>query len=85
MPRERSPDREKAFEIYKEHNGNIDLVEISKILGISERQSKNWKPKDDWDNNKVEQSKTNRIDTNKKDIIRIEPKTSKVLRLKTRN
>ncbi|MDU7967668.1 MAG: phage terminase small subunit-related protein, partial [Paeniclostridium sordellii] len=26
MARVRSPNRDKAYEIYKEHNGNIDLV-----------------------------------------------------------
>lgn len=31
MARVRSPARDKAFEIYKKNNGNIDLVEIAKI------------------------------------------------------
>lgn len=31
MARARSPNRDKAFEIYKNHGGNIDLVQIDKI------------------------------------------------------
>ena len=32
MPRARSPNREKALEIYKEHKGNIENRQIAKIL-----------------------------------------------------
>ncbi len=35
MARVRSPNRDKAFEIYKNYAGNIDLVEIANILNIS--------------------------------------------------
>lgn len=48
MPRERSPNRDKAFEIYKEHEGNIDLVEIAKTLGVSDGTIRGWKNKDKW-------------------------------------
>lgn len=48
MPRERSPNRDKAFEIYKGHKGNIDLVEIAKTLGISDGTVRGWKNKDKW-------------------------------------
>ena len=49
MARVRSPNRDKAFEIYKEHNGNIDLVEIADILNISSGTIRGWKNKDDWE------------------------------------
>lgn len=49
MPKQRSPNREKAFEIYKQHNGNIDLVEIAKILDVSAGTIRGWKNKDHWD------------------------------------
>ncbi|QEK12729.1 terminase [Crassaminicella thermophila] len=49
MPRVRSPNRDKAFEIYKEHNGKIDLVEIAKILNCSPGTIRGWKNKDSWD------------------------------------
>lgn len=48
MPRERSPNRDKAYEIYKEHNGDIKNREISKILNISEKTISGWKSKDNW-------------------------------------
>lgn len=51
MARQRSPDRDKAFEIYKEHNGNIDLVKIAEILNISPGTVRGWKNKDKWEEN----------------------------------
>lgn len=48
MARERSPNRKKAFEIYKEHNGRITNREIAKILEISEKTIAGWKSKDKW-------------------------------------
>lgn len=49
MARVRSPNRDKAFEIYKESNGSIDLVEIAKILNISPGTVRGWKNKDAWE------------------------------------
>ncbi len=49
MPRARDPSREKAFQIYKEHNGNIDLVEIASHLNISPGTIRGWKSKDKWE------------------------------------
>lgn len=51
MPRSRSPNRDKAFEIYKEHNGKITLREIAKILDTPEKTISGWKVKDKWDSN----------------------------------
>ncbi|AZV57936.1 phage terminase small subunit [Clostridium sp. AWRP] len=48
MPRQRSPNRGKAFEIYKEHNGNIRNRQIANILNISEKTVGWWKNKDKW-------------------------------------
>lgn len=50
MPKQRSPDRDKAFQIYKEHNGDIPLVDIASELSISEGTVRGWKSKDRWDN-----------------------------------
>jgi uncharacterized protein YjcR len=50
MPRQRSPNRDKAFEIYKEHDGNIENRQIAKILNISEKTVSGWKCKDHWQN-----------------------------------
>lgn len=49
MPKQRSPDRDKAFEIYKEHNGDILLADIAKKLSVSEGTVRGWKNKDKWD------------------------------------
>ena len=35
MPKARNPNREKAFEIYKKHKGEIDLVEIASQLNLA--------------------------------------------------
>lgn len=51
MARVRSPNRDKAFEIYKEHAGNIDLVEIASILDVSPGTIRGWKNKDKWEAN----------------------------------
>ena len=49
MPRQRSPNRDKAFEIYKEHGGNIENRRIAEMLDISEKTVGGWKCKDRWD------------------------------------
>ena len=49
MGRARDPNRDKAFEIYSEHNGNIELVEIAERLGVSAGTVRGWKSKDKWD------------------------------------
>ncbi|KGJ49708.1 hypothetical protein KD33_07065 [Clostridium sp. NCR] len=49
MARVRSPNRDKAFEIYKDYGGNIDLVEIANILNISPGTVRGWKNKDAWE------------------------------------
>ena len=48
MARARSPNRDKAFEIYKEHGGDIANREIAKLLDISEKTISGWKVKDKW-------------------------------------
>lgn len=45
----RDPNRGKAFEIYKENAGNIDLVEIASQLNVSPGTVRGWKSKDSWD------------------------------------
>ena len=37
MVRQRSPDRNKAYEIFKEYNGDITNRKISELLSISEK------------------------------------------------
>lgn len=49
MARARDPNRDKAFEVYKKHKGNIDLVEIASQLNVSAGTVRGWKSKDKWD------------------------------------
>lgn len=67
MARARSPNRDKAFEIYKEHNGNITNREIANILNEKENTISNWKCRDKWNVALQinESSTTNKIDNKK--------------------
>lgn len=49
MARARDPNRDKAFKIYKEHNGDIPLKDIAAQLGKGEGTVRGWKNKDEWD------------------------------------
>lgn len=50
MGRERSPDREKAEEIYLNANGLIKLIDIANELNLPVGTIRGWKTKDNWDN-----------------------------------
>ena len=69
MPRARDPNRDKAFKIYKEHNGNIDLVEIASQLNLPPGTIRGWKSKDKWEQklNGTLQIKSERSEKNKND------------------
>lgn len=49
MPRIRDPNRDKAFEIFKNASGNIDLVEIANQLNMPPGTIRGWKSKDKWE------------------------------------
>lgn len=49
VPRTRDPNRERAFEIFKENDGKIDLVEIASQLNIPAGTVRGWKSKDGWE------------------------------------
>ena len=51
MSRSRSPNRDKAFEIYIKENGNIAPREIAKLLDEKVSNIRVWKNKDKWDDN----------------------------------
>lgn len=48
MPRVRSPERDRAFELYKESGGTLENRRIAEILDISEKTVGGWKCKDKW-------------------------------------
>lgn len=49
MPRERDPNRERAFELWRDSGGQMDLVVIAAQLGISAGTVRGWKSKDGWE------------------------------------
>lgn len=55
MPRGRSPNRDKAYEIYQQHGGKITNREIANLLDEDEKVIAVWKSRDKW--NVVQQSK----------------------------
>lgn len=59
MARARDPNRDKACEIWKQHNGEIKLKDIAEQLGISEGTVRGWKNKDKWDNGTLQSKERN--------------------------
>lgn len=49
MARERSPNRDKAFEIWQQSGGKIKLKDIADQLGVKDTQVRKWKSQDKWD------------------------------------
>lgn len=49
MPRERSPNRDKAKELYLASDGEMKLKDIAAELGVSDNQIRKWKNQDNWD------------------------------------
>lgn len=48
MPKCRSENRDKAFEIFKDHDGKITNRKIAELLGEKENTISNWKCRDKW-------------------------------------
>ncbi|HEL1011415.1 TPA: terminase [Streptococcus equi subsp. ruminatorum] len=48
MGRARDPNRDKAFEIYKQNKGNITNRKLGKMLGVPEKTISVWKLRDKW-------------------------------------
>jgi uncharacterized protein YjcR len=49
MPRARDPNRDKAYEIWKESKGKKLLKNIAAELGVSDSQIRKWKSQDKWE------------------------------------
>ncbi|CAH1202959.1 hypothetical protein PAECIP111891_02169 [Paenibacillus allorhizoplanae] len=49
MPRERSPDRDKARQIWLGSNGKLKLKDLAAELGLGETQIRKWKSQDEWE------------------------------------
>lgn len=48
MARERSHNRDKAFEIYKKQNGKIKVKDLAKVLNETPGKISTWKNRDEW-------------------------------------
>lgn len=62
MARQRSPDRDKAFVLWKDSGGEMKLKDIAAELGISDSQIRKWKNQDEWEqkiNSNVTNDKSN--------------------------
>ncbi len=62
VARQRSPDRDKAFELWKDSGGEMKLKDIAAELGISDSQIRKWKNQDEWEqkiNSNVTNDKSN--------------------------
>lgn len=64
MARGRSPNRDKAFEIYKLNNGEILLKDIAAQLGVKDAQIRKWKSQDKW-----EEKLKGTLQKNKRNVI----------------
>lgn len=49
MPRQRSPNRDKAYQLWQESGGSLLLKDIAIQLGVSESQIRKWKNQDKWE------------------------------------
>jgi phage terminase small subunit len=79
LPRERSPSREKAKEMYLSSKGQIKLKDIAAELGVLDTQIRKWKSTDKWENElKGTLPNKKRNVTNKKDNKNKEPKLEAV-------
>jgi len=64
MPRERNPNRDKAYKIWLEYNGDITNRQIAEMLGENEKVIAVWKQRDKW--NVVQQSPDESCTTKKR-------------------
>lgn len=64
MARTRDPNRDKAFEIWKRHDGEITNRAIAEQLDIDEKKVAVWKQRDKW--NVVQQTKESVVQQKKK-------------------
>lgn len=53
MPRGISPNRIKAYDLWKASGGTRPLIDIAKELSVSPEQVRKWKSQDKWDTDKV--------------------------------
>ena len=62
MAKPKNPNRDKAFELFKKHRGDITNRDIAQQLGINEKTLSRWKSQDKWN----EQLGINKVRSTKK-------------------
>lgn len=67
MARERDPNRDRAYEIWREHGGNITNRQIAEQLDEDEKKIAVWKQRDKW--NVVQQSGKNVVQQNETNVV----------------
>ncbi|URJ36596.1 phage terminase small subunit-related protein [Paenibacillus polymyxa] len=67
MARARDPNRDRAFEIWREHDGNITNRQIAEQLGVDEKKISVWKQRDKW--NVVQQSQNNVVQQTDSNVV----------------
>lgn len=85
MPRARDPNRDKAYRIYKENKGKIELTDIATQLNVPKGTVRGWKAKDKWEQKlngtlqkDMERSKHKKTKSNK-DIEAVEDEANDVI------
>ncbi|SMC63473.1 terminase small subunit [Sporomusa malonica] len=76
MPRQRSPQRDKAFEIWKNSGGKKQPKDIASELGVSDVQVRKWKSEDKWDGEKkgnVTKKKIKSVPKKKSNVTKPKP------------
>lgn len=66
VSRIRSPNRDKAYQIYKEKGGNITNKELAELLNESEKTISSWKNRDKWNAVNDKKDCSNKENTAKK-------------------
>lgn len=82
MPRQRSPARDKAKEMYLKSKGKVKLKDIAEKFGVLDTQIRKWKSTDKWDKElKGTLPKKKRNVTNHNKDIKKEPRLAAVTEL----
>ena len=80
MSRQRSQERDKAWEIFKKHNGKIALTSIAEQLALPEGTVRGWKAKDNWTKKLNGTFQSNNAERSRKNMESIIPKKTNIKR-----
>lgn len=69
MPKQRSPNRQKAWRLWKESGEKRPLKDIAEELGVSETLVRKWKSQDKWEKVTLPSGKSNGNEQKKKEKV----------------